>query len=123
MEVDEPGTDCGTKNLIPITITKMNQNDMLYTYIRDGSQEILLTRDNISKYMGKKVMMRSPMSCINDKICSKCAGQLFYLLDVKHAGLFGTQVSHTALNLGLKAKHDSVVSLFTLDPDKLVEDI
>ena len=123
MEIDEPGTDCGTKNLIPITITNVNKNDMLYTYIQDGSEEVMLTRDNIAKYVGKKVMMRSPMSCINDKICSKCAGQLFYLLGVKHAGLFGTQVSHTALNLGLKAKHDSVITLFTLDPDKVVEDL
>jgi len=123
MEVDEPGTDCGTKNLIPVNITKHNMNDMLYTYIEEGSQLKMLTRENIGSYVGKSVMMRSPMSCKNEKICSKCAGQLFYLLDAKHAGLFATQISHAALNLGLKAKHNSLVELFTLNPDVLIEDL
>lgn len=123
MEVDEEGTDCGTKNLIPITITKNNKNDMAYTYIDNGSgQLIMLDNDNINSYVGKRVMMRSPMSCTNQKICSKCAGKLFYLLDVKHAGLFATQISHTALNLGLKAKHNSLIELYQFDPNNLIID-
>ena len=123
MEVDEEGTDCGTKNLIPITITKANKDAVLYTYISDNGQEIMLTRDNVGQYVGRTVMMRSPMSCTSDKICSKCAGKLFYMLDVKHAGLFATQISHSALNLGLKAKHNSLVDLYTLNPDELLEDV
>lgn len=124
MEVDEPGTDCGTKNLIPIRITNNNKNDMVYTFIDDGSGQLLmLTRENIGSYVGKIVMARSPMSCITQKICSKCAGNLFYLLGAKHAGLFATQISHSALNLGLKAKHNSLVELHTLNPDDLIEDI
>lgn len=124
MEIDEPGTDCGTKQLVPIKITKHNSKDMLYTYIDNGSgQLIMLTKDNINSYIGKTVNMRSPMTCVTDKICSKCAGNLFYMLDVKHAGLFATQISHSALNLGLKAKHNSLVELYTFKPDELVEDI
>lgn len=123
MEVDEEGTDCGTKNLIPITITKTNKDAVLYTYITDNGQEIMLTRDNVNQYVGKTVMMRSPMSCTSEKICSKCAGKLFYMLGVKHAGLFATQISHSALNLGLKAKHNSLIDLYTLNPDELLEDV
>ena len=60
MEVDEPDTDCGTKNLIPITINKKNKSDIVYTYIDNGSgQLVMLTHDNIDSYIGKKVMMRS----------------------------------------------------------------
>ena len=124
MEIDEPGTDCGTKHLVPITITKNNSKDLLYTYIDNGSgQLIMLTNDNIGSYVDKTVMMRSPMTCVTDKICSKCAGNLFYMLDVKHAGLFSTQISHAALNLALKAKHNSLVELYTFNPDKLIQDI
>jgi DNA-directed RNA polymerase beta' subunit len=124
MEIDEPGTDCGTKHLVPIKITKHNSKDMLYTYIDDGSGQLkMLDKDNISSYIGQNVMMRSPMTCTTDKICSKCAGNLFYMLDVKHAGLFATQISHAALNLGLKAKHNSLVELYTFNPDNLIEDI
>lgn len=124
MEVDEPGTDCGTKNLIPIKITNTNKNFMLQTYFDNGSGQLeILTNENIGQYVGKTIKMRSPMSCTHDKICSKCAGNLFYMLDVKHAGLFGTQISHSALNLGLKAKHNSVVELYTFNPDDLIIDI
>lgn len=123
MEVDEPDTDCGTKNLIPITINKKNKSDIVYTYIDNGSgQLVMLTHDNIDSYIGKKVMMRSPMSCTGQKICSKCAGKLFYLLDARHAGLFATQISHTALNLGLKAKHNSLVELYSFNPDEMIID-
>lgn len=123
MEIDEPDTDCHTKNLVPVTITNHNKSDMMYTYIKDGDGLLELTPENISSFIGKTVLMRSPMTCLNDKICSKCAGKLFYMLDVKHAGLFATQISHSALNLALKAKHNSLVELFTLNPDTLIEDL
>ena len=122
MEIDEPGSDCGTKNLIPVTITKYNKSDMLYTYFDEGGLK-LLTPDNINQYIGKTLMCRSPMSCINEKICSKCAGKLFEMLDVKQAGLFAVQISHAALNLALKAKHNSVVALATLDVDNIIQDL
>lgn len=123
MEVDEPGTDCGTKNLIPLTITKYNSPFVTNIYINEGGQEKMITDDNVSSYIGKTVMMRSPMSCKNNKICSKCAGSLFYKLGVEHAGLFSTAVSHAALNLGLKAKHSSIIELYTFNPDDIIEDI
>jgi len=123
MEVDEPGSDCHTKNLIPITVTDKNKKDLVYTYFENAGQLQMLSRDNVDSYVGKTIMMRSPMSCISQKICSKCAGELFYKLGIKHAGLFATQLSHSALNLSLKSKHDSTVNLYSLNVDKIVEDI
>lgn len=123
-ELDVDGSDCGTKNLIPIKITKFNSSNMLYRYIDNGAgQLIMLDEDNISKYIGKRVMMRSPMSCISDKICSKCAGKLFYYMDITFAGLFGVQISHSDLNAALKSKHNSVVDIYTMNPDELIQDI
>lgn len=123
MGVDEPGTDCGTKNLIPVLITNENKNDLVYSYIDNGSgQEIMLTKENVKSYIGKRMMMRSPMSCLNPKICSKCASKLFYLLEADEAGLYATQISHTALNLGLKAKHNSLVELYTFNPEDMIID-
>ena len=123
MDVDEPGTDCGTKQLIPVTVTKGNAKDLVYSYIDAGGSLIMLDHDNINQYIGKVVMMRSPMTCINPTMCNKCAGELFYKLGIKHAGLFATQLSHSELNLGLKAKHCSVVELYTMDPSRLIEDL
>lgn len=123
MVLDEEGSDCGTKNLIPIKITKANAENVVYTYYREGGQEKMFTREDISSHIGKTIMMRSPMSCTGEKICSKCAGKLFYLLGAYNAGLFAVQISHAALNLGLKAKHNSLVELYTINPDDLIEDI
>lgn len=124
MEIGEPESDCGTKNLIPINITKKNKGRVIYSYIDNGGGQLeLLTEENISNYIGKTVKMRSPMSCKNDKICSICSGKLFEYLDIKHAGLFGVQISHADLNLALKAKHVSVVTLHTLNPDTIIENI
>lgn len=123
MEIDDNVEDCGNKNLIPLTITNYNLPFCSSIYINEGGQEKLLTEDNIKSYVGKTVMMRSPMSCKNDKICHKCAGTLFQMLGVKQGGLFSVSISHAALNLGLKAKHNSVVELYKFDPEQLIVDI
>jgi hypothetical protein len=123
LSLDEPGTDCGTKNPIPIAITKHNKLDMLDSYIHENGTLVLLTSQNIDKYVGKIVMMRSPMSCVTEKICNICAGELFYKLDIRDAGMYSTQLSHSMLNLSLKAKHVSTISLTQLDVNRIIEDV
>lgn len=123
MEIDYDVEDCGTKNLIPLTITNYNKSFCTNIYINEGGQEKIIDTDNIDSYVGKTVMMRSPMSCCNNKLCKKCAGALFQKLNIKNAGLFASQLSHAALNLGLKAKHNSTVTLYSLDPENLIQDL
>lgn len=124
MQVDEPGSDCHTKKLIPMTVTNTNKNDLLYRYIDNGSgQLVMLDSGNINQYLGKTVKMRSPMTCLNKKICSKCAGKLFEMMDIQNAGLFSTAISHASLNAALKQKHMSNVELAVLDPDAIIEDL
>ena len=117
IDIGPEGSDCGTKQLIPLTITNHNAKDVVYTWIKQGEKEILLTPDNIKSYIGKTVMMRSPMTCLDDKICSKCAGQLFYMLGVKNVGLYSVQISYSDLNLSMKTKHDTTVKVFSIDPE------
>lgn len=123
MEIDEPGSDCGTKKTVPVIINKTNKKDIVYSYIKEGNQLKLLTPDNIDQYLGKVVQMRSPMTCIGEKICSHCAGDLFNKLNIKLAGLYSIQLSYSALNLGMKAKHDSSINLINIDPDTIVEEL
>ena len=123
MQIDVEGTDCGTKHLIPVTVTKSNGSNLLYSYFIENGKERIFNEDDINKYVGKQIWMRSPMTCLNDKICSKCAGKLFYLLGIVNAGLFSTQLSHSSLNLALKSKHNSVVELYNFDPDNIIKDL
>lgn len=78
MEIDEPDSDCGSKHFIPISITDKNKYSLLGSYIDINGQLEMLTQDNISSYVGQIVNMRSPVTCINQKICSKCMGKLAY---------------------------------------------
>jgi len=123
MEVDEHGSDCGTKITIPTIVSKTNKKDLVYSYIKENGQLKLLTPENIDSYLGKTVQMRSPMTCINENLCNICAGEIFNKLNIKLAGLYATQLSYSALNLGMKAKHNSAVELITIDVDTVIDEI
>ena len=123
MIIDEPGTDCGTKQTIPIKIASSNKNILVYTYIEENGQLKLLTPENISSYVGKIVNIRTPMTCLSSKICNKCAGELFYKLGANNAGLFSGYLSHAMLNLALKSKHDASIKLYQIDTENIISDI
>src|SRR5690606_5647941 len=85
--LDEPGTDCGTRKTISVEITEKNKEDFLYRFLLKGSQHIMLTPEEIDKYVGKVVKLRSPMYCLGDKLCNYCAGDLYYRLGIRNVGL------------------------------------
>ena len=122
-EADEPGTDCGTLNLIPITVTKTNVNELVYSYFKDGVGLKLLSPENANQYIGQKLLFRSPMSCTTTKICSKCVGELPYKLEARQLGLFAVALSHSDLNLALKSKHNTSLNVTYLNPSSIIEDL
>lgn len=78
--LDPPGTDCGTKQHITVTLTDKNIIDYMYSYIikPNGSLE-LLNSENKDGYIGKTVNLRFSSMCESKTgICNKCAGELFY---------------------------------------------
>lgn len=126
MQADEPGTDCGSKNYIPIIVSKRNKFDVLFSYIK-GEKEgelILLTEDNIDKYVGKIILARSPMACLSPtKICNKCLGELFYKMDIENLGTWAATINYRFLTYNLKLKHDATIKLTELNPDNIIESI
>lgn len=123
--LDEPGSDCGTKFFQEIEIPVELKDMFLYRYILDpsgaGHDEkglVLITPENISKYAGKKVKMRSPLYCKGTRICSKCAGELFYKMGVKNAGLLTSTLSGVLMNASMKKFHDSTVKFDRIDINK-----
>lgn len=111
----DSGSDCGTKLYLEFVLTDWMKKDVLYRYIIDGSKLVLLTDENIGKYMGTKIKLRSPMFCKNEKICSKCAGTMFEKLGLKNVGLTATRVASTLRDKNMKKFHDSTVSIATID--------
>ena len=114
----DKNSDCGTKSTIPFTITNKNFQYVYFRNISDGGKVVMLTHDNIDKYIGKTVRMYSPQCCLHKDICAKCAGHTFLNLGVENAGLMVTEMTDKLLNLKLKSKHDLSQSAKILKPEE-----
>lgn len=117
--LDDPGSDCGTKGYLEIVLTPSMKQGLLYRYIIEGNKLVLMDDENIDNYVGRKIKLRSPMYCIGDKLCSKCAGQMYEKLGIKNIGLTTSKAATTLLNMGMKQFHDSTQSIVKLDISKI----
>lgn len=113
--MDKKGSDCGSKMYMEVNLTSSNKNNWLYRYILEGSKLTLLTPSNIDKYVGKTVKMRSILYCCGDKLCNKCAGELYYQLGITSAGMTTSAVGSHLLNLLMKSFHDATVKITKID--------
>ena len=120
--LDEPGTDCKTTRTIKWTITDDNKDLIMYNYIVDSGKLVELTSQNINKYIGKTVKMRFSSLCEHEKICNKCAGNLFYRLGIRNIGTAVPQIASILKNICMKGFHDSVVRTSEMDPMKAFGD-
>ena len=117
--LDEPGSDCGSKRTIEVTIPG-NKDLYLYRYIVENGKLICLTPDVIGKYMGKKVKMRSPLYCCGEHLCSKCAGEYFYKLGKRFVGLTTSRVATTCTNLNMKKFHENLVKTWQINLEDML---
>ena len=81
-----------------------------------------LNKDVIDSYVGKTVKMRSPLYCISDKLCNKCAGEAFYNQGVQNIGLAASSIGSCFLNFLMKSFHDSTLSLVEIDINDMIID-
>lgn len=122
LKLDEPGSDCGTKRYLTIELTKGNKQKWMYSYVIEGSKLVELTSDNIDKYIGKKIKVRFSALCENKKrncFCNKCFGNLPYRRGILNTGIESTQIASTMKNKAMKAFHDSVETMHTIDLNKM----
>lgn len=120
IQLDEPGSDCGSDKFITVELTKKTLPDFMYNYIIKSNGELEeLNSDNSNKYIGKKVKMRYSAFCKSKTgICNKCAGNYFYRIGFKNIGLATSQIASTVKNRYMKAFHDSTVKTVEIDPMK-----
>lgn len=117
--LDPPGSDCKTTRTIRHQLTPKNKQDLIYRYIVDGNKLVLLDEKNMGSYMNKFVNLRSPATCAGKNICSKCAGEMYYLLGIRNAGLTASRASSTLLNLNMKKFHDGTAKTTEVDKDSM----
>lgn len=119
LQLDPPGSDCKTNKYITVTLDNSNISKYMYSYIIEGSKLVELTSKNVDKYKGKTVKFRFSSMCESKTgICSCCAGNLFYRLDMKNVGMLISQIGSILKNKNMKAFHDSQVSTNEMNPMK-----
>jgi hypothetical protein len=122
VSLDEPGSDCGTTQFLKVTMTDKQKKMFLHRYVLDGGKLVLTDEKNIKGYVGKEVQMRSPLFCKGDQICSKCAGEIFYKLGIRNAGLLSTTMSGNLMNMSMKKFHNTSIKFDKINVDNFVKE-
>ena len=116
LKLDPYGSDCGTNRTIKIKVTEKNIGDIMYCYVKEGDNLTLITSDNMNNYIGKTIDLRFSSMCESKTgICNKCAGDLFYKLDIENIGTALPQLMSKLKTLQLKMFHDSQIKLHDMD--------
>ena len=117
--VEDPGTDCGTKRTLKTKITKRH----MYMNIMEGSKLVMLTPENIDKYLGKVCNLRVPLYCKwkEPGYCAACCGDRLHRIGIKNVGQTFNTMSGSTLNAALKKKHDVSVKFYDLTVDDLLK--
>jgi hypothetical protein len=118
------GSDCHTKGYREFVLNADDADKFKNRFVIDNGKLVELTEENMAKYVGKKVKMRSPMYCLypEGKLCNKCAGEMFYRQGITNVGLTTSSLGNHYLNLLMKSFHESVVRLTSIDPEKILID-
>lgn len=120
IQCDDDGTDCKTTMGLKVKLTPDNVENYYFQNIQTNKGFEILTSENKDKYIGKEVIIRSPMFCKSDKICSVCAGRRFYLLGIKNIGLTTGRITNTLLNASMKNFHNAKLKYDTVNENTLL---
>ena len=109
--------DCGSVLGLVRTVPVVNGRSFVGYYIIENGKSVHLTEDNIGKYVGKKVILRSPQTChtAGAGYCERCMGDA----NAKFPKSLGTQASDvgsTLLYIFMKKAHGTALRTTRFDP-------
>ena len=112
--------DCGSKVGLDTLITEKNKGTFIGRYTIVNGKPVLLTDENINKYINKVIPLRSPMFChIEDNFCSTCMGES----SINYQNGIAIMVINMAgaiLNISMKAMHDQSIKIVDLNLNDLI---
>lgn len=104
--------DCGSPYGLPQAITERNKNWFItYTALIAG-KPVLLTAENIDKYVGKTLIIRSPMYCKTEgaNFCATCIG-LQLAANPTALSAYAAGVGSTFMLISMSAMHGKTMSI------------
>lgn len=110
--------DCGSREGITVTL---QMNDLLayegtHVLLPNGREDII-TPDTIGNYIGRPIVIRSPMHCHpkDGGFCYACFGERYKMLGLRSVGMKVVEASSALMNTAMKAMHVSKVETIRLD--------
>lgn len=100
--------DCGADKFLEIEVNKFNKNSLLNgRFIYENGKVKLVKADEIDSYIGKKVKLRSPITCkCKSGICKTCYGVLYPINKNLSIGLLSaTTIAEIITQKLLSTKH------------------
>ena len=108
--------DCGTTRGLSINLTEANRDFFVNRNIIHGNGILELTDANIGEYIGKPILVRSPMYCQSrDGYCYTCMDSRFKKIDIKLLNIHPLAIGSTMLTAALKSMHGTKLSLLNID--------
>jgi len=105
--------DCGTRDHLTINVDSVQKAEMLLYryYLNDNNEYVEITKENYKNLIGKIILLRSPIYCRSNKICHKCYGNLYKILNSKYIGIIAAQtLGERSTQLILRTFHTSGVA-------------
>jgi len=123
LQIDKDIEDCGTTNYLQVYVDDEKKSRMLIgKWFKENGTLIKMTEYNYLGYVGKIVEVRSPIYCKNPKLCTKCYGELYEMLDTEFVGVIAAQsLGECNTQLVLRTFHTSGVAV--LDKEDEGEDM
>lgn len=118
MVAGPPGTDCGTLGRLDLTLAPGDPGKVAWRWGREaagGGEDRLLEPGDPALAAGKRLLLRSPLYCRDNKICSRCMGEGLERIGLRAAGLLTNRVGTKMLNASLKAFHDTSLKVADVD--------
>lgn len=108
--------DCGTKLGIPRYIDEINAKGFVGFWVQEAKGSTLLTEENIKSFIGKTVIMRSPLFCKTGftGYCELCMG-LKNSQNPTGLGAAAAQVGSTFLYIYMGAMHGKALKVSKYD--------
>jgi len=104
--------DCGSKDFLDVFVRDEKKARMLMNrYFLDNGKLTKITEENYNNLVGKTIKIRSPILCLNDKICRVCYGDLYKTLKSRFVGVIAAQsLGECNTQLILRVFHTSGVA-------------
>ena len=100
--------DCNSPRYLKVLLTHENMNSYIYRNIIEDGNVVTLSGENISEYVGKTILLRSPMFCPTKVgYCYTCMGELFRTIDAEHLTMAAIGVSSSFTVASLKKMHSN----------------